>query len=211
MLYGKVKEFIRDYLFGKKVDLDDLNVLRNLPENEVHRTILEEFKRQINQLTVVDRGEAEISNSIKISRTKSFVVQQQDFLVPKKSIFNRVIGDSHFELEFAAFLDKCDDIISFTKNYFAIGFKLEYQNAKGEISNYFPDFLVKTKPGDLWVIETKGLEDVDVAPKRKRLQQWIEDVNSQQSKIKVHELFVPEDEFRKYRPKDFSEAAKLYS
>lgn len=211
VLYGKVKEFIRDHLFGKKVSLDDLNVLRNLSENEVHRTILEEFKRQINQLTVVDRGEAEISNSIKISRTKSFVVQQQDFLVPKKSIFNRVIGDSHFELEFAAFLDKCDDITSFTKNYFAIGFKLEYQNAKGEISNYFPDFLVKTSSSELWVIETKGLEDVDVAPKRKRLQQWIEDVNSQQTKIKVHELFVPEEEFKKYRPKDFTEATRLYS
>lgn len=209
ILYGKVKEFIRDYLFGQKINLDDVNILRNLSETEAKRIILEEFKKQINKLTVVDRGEAEISSSIKISKTRSFVVQQQDRIVPKKSVFNRIIGDSHFELEFAAFLDKCDDIISFAKNYLAIGFKLEYQNAKGEISNYFPDFLVKTKSNELWIIETKGLEDVDVAPKRKRLQQWVKDVNSQQSKLKVHELFVSQEQFEKYRPKNFSELVKI--
>jgi type III restriction enzyme len=209
ILYGVVKEFIRDYLFGEKVDLEDTNVMRNLSETEVRRTIIEEFKRQINKLTVVDRGEAEIASYIKVSNTKSFVVKQQDVLVPKKSVFNRVIGDSHFELEFAAFLDKCDDVISFAKNYLAIGFKLEYQNAKGEISNYFPDFLVKTKQNELWVVETKGLEDVDVEPKWKRLQQWVKDVNLQQSKIKVGELFVAQEQFEKYRPKDFTELLNL--
>lgn len=210
ILYGKVKEFIRGYLFGKEVDINDANILRNLSENEARRTIIEEFEKQINQLTIVDKGEAEISTSIKISKTKPFVVKQQDTLVPKKSVFNRIIGDSHFELEFAAFLDKCEDIVSFAKNYFAVGFKIEYQNARGEISNYFPDFLVKTKSGELWVIETKGLEDVDVAPKRKRLQQWVEDVNAQQSRIKVHELFVNDTKFKEYRPKDFAELVRLF-
>ena len=211
LLYGKVKEFMGEYLFGKKVDLDDTNILRNLSETEVRRTVLEEFKRQINLLTIVDRGDVELANHIKITKTKPFVVHQQEFLMPQKSVFNKIIGDSHLELEFASFLDKCDDIISFTKIYFAIGFKLEYQNSRGEISNYFPDFLVKTRPNELWIVETKGLEDLDVAPKRKRLQQWVEDVNRHQSKIKVHELFVPEEKFKKYRPKDFAEAIKLYS
>lgn len=211
VLYGKVKEFIKDYLFGETVSLDDTNVLRNLSETEAKRTILEEFKKHINELTVVDKGEAEISSHIKISNTKPFVVKQQDRIVPKKSVFNRIIGDSHLELEFAAYLDKCDDIISFAKNYLAIGFKLEYQNAKGEISNYFPDFLVKTKSNELWIVETKGLEDVDVGPKRKRLQQWVKDVNKQQDKIKVHELFVTQGQFEEYRPKDFRELIKLLS
>ncbi len=210
ILYGKVKEFIRGYLFGQEVDINDPNILRNLSETEPRRTIIEEFEKQINKLTVVDKGEAEISTTIKVSNTKSFVVKQQDTLAPKKSVFNRIVGDSHFELEFAAFLDKCDDITSFCKNYFAVGFKLEYQNAKGEISNYYPDFLVKTKPGELWIIETKGLEDVDVEPKRKRLKQWVDDVNAQQNKIEVHELFVPQEKYEEYRPKDFADLIKTF-
>jgi type III restriction enzyme len=208
VLYGKVKTFIRDCLFGETVDLDDGNILRNLSRVEAKRTILEEFKRQINALTVVDSGEAEIVDSIKISDTKSFVVQQQEVLRPKNSVFNRIIGGSHFEMEFAGFLDKCDDIISFAKNYFVIDFKLEYQNSKGEIAHYHPDFLVKTKQNELWVVETKGLEDVDVEPKRKRLQQWVEDVNENQSKITVHELFVTQDDFNNYDFKNFGELTR---
>lgn len=88
---------------------------------------------------------------------------------------------------------------------------MDYQNSKGEISNYYPDFLVKTRQNELWVIETKGLEDVDVALKRKRLQQWVEDVNSQQKKIKVHELFVPEEKYKEFRPSNFEELVKLFS
>jgi type III restriction enzyme len=210
ILYGKVKEFIRDYLFGQTVDISDPNVLRNMSENEVRRTIIETFEKRVNELTVVDKGEAQIASSIKVSKTRSFVVQQQETIIPKKSVFNKIIGDSHFELEFAAFLEKSDDIISYAKNYLAIGFKLDYQNAKGEISNYFPDFFVKTKPNELWVVETKGLEDVDVAPKRKRLQQWVEDVNAQQSKITVHELFVTDAKFKEYRPTSFNGLVKLF-
>ena len=209
ILYGKVKEFIRDYLFSSSVNIDDPNILRNLSETDARRTIIEEFEKHINKLTVVDRGEVEISSSIKISKTKSFVVKPQEIIVPKKSLFNKIIGDSHFELVFAGWLDKCDEVTSFAKNFLAIGFKLEYQNAKGEISNYFPDFLVKTAPNELWVIETKGLEDVDVNPKRKRLQQWVEDINKHQSKIKVHEMFVTQEMYEKYRPKNFAELIKL--
>lgn len=207
VLYGKVKDFIANELFGKTVQLEDMNVLRNLSEIISRRTILETFKKEINTLTVVDKGEAEISNHIKISRTRPFVVKDQGFIMPKKSLFNRIVGDSHLELEFAAFLDKADDVVSFAKNFFAVQFKIDYRNSDGEISNYFPDFIVKTTSGDIYIVETKGHEDLDVAPKRKRLKQWCEDVNAQQKKHTYKDLYVTEDDFKKYRAKSFDELA----
>jgi type III restriction enzyme len=48
-----------------------------------------------------------------------FVATNQEYIIPKKSLFNRIIGDSHFELQFAAFLEECDDVISYSKNYLA--------------------------------------------------------------------------------------------
>lgn len=210
-LYAKVKEFIADYLFGQTIDLTDRNILRNLSEPAASRTIIEGFKKQINELTVTDRGEAQIQNYLKLSQTKSFVITPQDTIVPKKSVFNRVFGDSHFELEFASFLEKCDDVISYAKNYLAIGFKLDYQNAKGEIKDYFPDFFVKTAPNEVWIVETKGLEDVDVEPKRKRLQQWVEDVNREQPRIKVDQLFVNFDDFHRYNPNSFNQLLSLFN
>ncbi len=211
VLYGKVKDFVADELFGKPVQLEDMNVLRNLSEIISRRTILETFKKEINDLTVVDKGEAEISNHIKISKTRPFVVKDQGFIMPKKSLFNRIVGDSHLELEFAAFLDKADDVVSFAKNFFAVQFKIDYRNSDGEISNYFPDFIVKTVSGDIYIVETKGHEDLDVAPKRKRLKQWCEDVNAEQKKHVYKDLYVTEEDFKNYRTANFLQLAEALS
>jgi len=129
VLYPKVKEFVRDSLFDRQVTLDDLNTLRNLSELAATRTLIETFKKEINALTVQDKGDARIQDTIKLRKTRPFVVKEQGYLVPKKSIFNKIIGDSNLELLFAAFLDGCDDIVSYAKNYLAVHFKLDYVNA----------------------------------------------------------------------------------
>jgi len=103
VLYGKVKEFIRNELFGVNVDLDNLNTLRNLSELEASKTLIETFKKEINSLTVQNRGDAEIRDTIKLRKTRPFVVKEQGYIIPKKSIFNKIIGDSHLELQFASF------------------------------------------------------------------------------------------------------------
>ena len=118
-------------------------------------------------------------------------------------MFNRVIGDSQFELTFADFLEQCDDVVSYTKNYLAVNFKLDYVNAKGDISNYYPDFIVKLSNGRVVIVETKGQEDLNVPPKMERLQQWCEDVNRVQTKTKYDFVFVDDVGFTKYNPKTF--------
>jgi type III restriction enzyme len=205
VLYGKVKEFIGQHLFTSVVDIDDLNTIRNLSELEATKTIIETFKKKINDLTIQDKGSAEIRDYIKLRQTRPFVVKEQGYLIAQKSVFNKIIGDSHLELLFASFLEKCDDIISYAKNYFAVNFRIDYVNADGNISNYYPDFIVKTSPKDIFIVETKGLEDLDVPLKMERLKKWCEDINSTQNKIQFDYVFVDEEEFEKYSPKSFKE------
>nr|VFJ95228.1 MAG: hypothetical protein BECKLFY1418B_GA0070995_10675 [Candidatus Kentron sp. LFY] len=64
VLYGKVKSFVRDSLFGKVVDLESSNTLRNLSEPTATKTVIEGFKRAIDDLTVRDRGGVEIHGTI---------------------------------------------------------------------------------------------------------------------------------------------------
>lgn len=210
VLYGKVKEFVANNLFDKKVDLEDMNTLRNLSEIEATRTIIETFTKEINNLTVQDRGDAEVSKMMKVGDTRPIVVKGQEVLIPQKSVFNRIIGDSHFELVFASNLEKFEDVLSYAKNYFAVGFRLDYQNADGEISNFHPDFFVKTKPNELWIVETKGREDLDDPLKIGRLEQWCEDVNAQQAKLKINWLYVTQDEFEKQAFHNFSDVIKTF-
>ncbi len=205
VLYGKVKSFIQDELFNTRVDLDSLNTLRNLSELEASKTLVENFKKQINALTVQDKGDAEIRDYIKLRKTRPFVAKEQGYLVPKKSVFNKIIGDSHLELQFAAFLEECDDIISYVKNYFSVHFKIDYVNADGDISNYYPDFIVKKSEKEVFIIETKGLEDLDVPLKMERLKQWCVDINKAQSEIIYDYVFVNEEGFKNYKPTSFNE------
>src|SRR5690606_16993407 len=125
-----------------------------------------------------------------LRQTRPFIVKNQGYLMPKKSVFNRVIGDSQFELEFASFLENCSDVMSFAKNYLAVHFKLDYVNADGDIANYYPDFLVKLSPGRVVVVETKGLEDLDVPLKLQRLHQWCEDINALQAEVNYDFVYV---------------------
>jgi len=204
VLYGKVKNFVQYQLFGKPVNLDDPNTLRNLSELVATKTIIENFNTAINDLTVQDKGDTEIHHRIKLRQTRPFVAKNQPYLVPKKSVFSKIIADSHFELEFASFLEGCEDVVSYAKNYFAINFKLDYVNADGDISNYYPDFFVNTTEGVIYVVETKGQEDLDVPQKMERLAMWCEDINRVQSEATFDFVFVDQEGFEQYRPTSFN-------
>jgi len=210
VLFGKVKEFVQTDLFDRTVDLDHPNTLRNLSELAATKTLIETFKKAINTLTVRDKGNAEIRDTIKLRKTRPFVVKDQEYFVPKKSVFNRVIGDSHLELQFASFLEGCPDVVAYAKNYFAVHFKLDYVNADGNISNYYPDFLVKLADKRTIIVETKGLEDLDVALKMQRLWQWCEDVNRVQSKIEYDFVFVDQEGFDNYKPSSFKQLVESF-
>ncbi len=205
VLYGKVKAFVQHELFDRPVDLEDPNTLRNLSELAATKTLIETFKKAINALTVRDKGDAEIRDTIKLRQTRPFVAKDQGYLVPKKSVFNRIIGDRHFELVFASFLEGCDDVVSFAKNYLAVHFKLDYVNADGDISNYYPDFLVKLARNRIFIVETKGLEDLDVPLKMQRLRQWCEDINRVQADVKYDFVYVDQESFEQYRPTSFKQ------
>jgi type III restriction enzyme len=210
VLFGEVKEFVKDYLFENTVNLEDLNVLRNLSEVEATKMIIETFKKEINNLTVRDVGDTEVKNYIKISDSKPFVVNDKKYLLPKKSVFNKIVGDSEFELEFSDFLERCDDIISFAKNYYEVHFKLDYKNADGSIAYYYPDFFVKQDDKTIYVIETKGREDLDDPLKIERLKQWCDDANDRQKKITYKMLYVKQEDWEKYKPKDFQDAVRVF-
>lgn len=210
ILYGIVKTFIQNQLFNQHVELDNPNTLRNLSEPAACSTIIQTFKKAINNLTIQEKGDAEIRDFIKLRRTRPFVVKDQAYIIPKKSIFNRIIGDSHLELLFARFLEDCNDVVAYAKNYWAVHFKLDYVNANGDISNYYPDFIVKLSCGSVVIVETKGLEDLDVPFKIERLQQWVDDINLAQTSVNYDFAYVDQESFEKYRPTSFKQLLEIF-
>ncbi len=180
-LYPKVKAFMAERLFVRPVDLDDPVVLRNLSEPEVSKVLFDSFRAAINVLTVRDSGPSRIDGFIRLRDTRPFRTEPRRYLPAKKSVFNRVVGEARadgLELAFAAFLEAAPDVQSYGKNYMAVGFKLDYVRANGDLSNYIPDFVVRTNDGANWVVETKGREELDLPQKMARLREWCADITA---------------------------------
>jgi type III restriction enzyme len=182
ILYPKVRSFMTENLFQTSpVNLEDPVVLRNLSEPEAGKILFDAFKIAINALTIHDTGSVRIEDRIRLRDTRPFRTENRPYLAPKKSLFSKIVGEPHaggFELIFASFLDAAPDVSAFGKNYLAVGFKIDYVKADGDLSNYVPDFLVKTADGTVWIIETKGREERDLPQKMARLSQWCMDATS---------------------------------
>ncbi len=57
----------------------------------------------------------------------------------------------------------------------------------------------------VYIIETKGREDLEDPLKINRLKQWCKDANKRQTKIEYRMLYVKQEEWEKFKPKTFKE------
>jgi type III restriction enzyme len=111
------------------------------------------------------------------------------------------VNSGGFELAFATFLEAAPDVKAFTKNYLAIGFKFDYVKANGDLSNYIPDFIVRSGDNTVWIIETKGREELDLPQKMARLQQWCVDATAaEENGIQYDFIYVDQTSFEKHKP-----------
>lgn len=98
-------------------------------------------------------------------------------------------------------------VASFAKNYLAVGFQLDYVEANGDLSSYVPDFLVKAEDGTIFVVETKGREELDLPQKMGRFRQWCADATDASRAAggsAYHFVYVNQEGFEAHRPMTFA-------
>ncbi len=200
-LYPKIKQFVQFSLFDKEVDLESTQVAKNLTDPIVQRTILICFEQAINNQTIKEKDDFSLLQHKKLSASKQFWIKNRSHsrYEPQYSIFNTIVGDSEFEIEFAQLLDYLAqkwEIVSFAKNYQQLNIWIDYQDTKNTISHYYPDFFVKHHNGDVTIIETKWREEVNDLLKVKRLRQYCEDA-SKFDTVKYHTLYIKQEDFEK--------------
>jgi type III restriction enzyme len=82
----------------------------------------------------------------------------------------------------------------------------------GDLSSYFPDFIVRDTGGKVWIIETKGSEELELPQKMARLRQWCEDADAADGNSPRYDfLFVDQTSFETQQPKTMAELAASFT
>ena len=209
ILAGLVKEYIENALFGGVYSMDEEYVLRRLNRPDAKHAILQAFRSAIWKRSVEQREVRPTGETLRLRDAPGFEWSDaRDRVVypGAKTVFNLVACDNRYEAEFAQFLDRAGDVAGYGKNAPQVRFTLEYQNSQGALRLYYPDFIVRLVNGDHWLVETKGLEDVEVARKDARALQWSRDAASLTG-VRWNYLKVHDRDFRRSTAQSFWELA----
>jgi type III restriction enzyme len=202
-LAPKVWEFFEERAFGERVNMDSPAIVKAMNHRVSGYVVLDVFgkalkDRIIEQLEPTIEGEAH-----KLSSMQPFAFSRK-VLEARKCVFNLVPCDNDFEYAFARFLENAKDVEAFSKLPQQFGFSIEYTDNNANLRYYYPDFVVKTETGEMWLVETKGQESLEVAFKDRAAQMWCENatiLTDQQWRY----VKVPQKEYLKLQPVEFTD------
>ena len=109
----------------------------------------------------------------RLSETPKFPWSRPRLAAPNR-VFNLVPCANEFEKEFARFPHDAADVKRFAKLPEQFSFAMEYTDAVGNLRYYEPDFVAVVADGAHYFLETKGLEDVNVAFRCRAAHLWCE-------------------------------------
>ena len=116
-----------------------------------------------------------------------------------------------FEVSFAAFLEAAPDVTAFAKTI-SPSVSNWITSANGDLSNYTPDFIVRTTDRLIWLVETKGRAELDLPQKMARLKQYCADATAAEENGQRYDfVFVDQTGFEKHAPKHFTALAASFT
>lgn len=206
-LAPKVREFLQDFAFGEKVDLDNQSMIKAISSPVAQHVTIKAFAALLREVVVEDLQPFLESAGQPLSTCEPFPWSRPT-APASKTVFNLVAADNQFEKAFAVFLQNAEDVNRFAKIPERFGFTIAYTDSVSNLRYYEPDFVAVTANGIYHLIETKGQENIDVAHKDRAAVLWCENA-SLLTGVEWHYLKVPQKEFEKLHPDDFSDLIAL--
>jgi len=201
-LAPKVRVFLQDKAFGETVDLRAPAMVKAISSNVAQYVTVKTFVEALRKLVVSELQPHLVNAGRPLSETPAFPWSRPT-LAAGKCVFNLVPCDNEFEKEFAKFLQRSDDVERFAKLPQQFAFTIEYTDNVGNLRYYEPDFVAVTTDGAHYLIETKGLEDVNVAFKDRAAHLWCENATVLTGTPWAY-VKVLQTDFNELRPEDFA-------
>jgi type III restriction enzyme len=201
-LAPKVRVFLQEKAFGETVELWQPAMVKAISSNVAQYVTVKTFVEALRKLVVSELQPQLLNAGRPLSETPTFPWSRPT-LAARKCVFNLVPCDNEFEKEFAKFLQRSDDVERFAKLPQQFAFTIEYTDNVGNLRYYEPDFVAVTTDGRHYLIETKGLEDVNVALKDRAAHLWCENAGVLTGTPWAY-VKVLQKEFETLQPEDFA-------
>jgi type III restriction enzyme len=202
-LVPRVRQFLETCVFGQAVDLEDPTVVKALTSRVVAHVTIQTLAAALRHLAVEEKEPVLLHEGRRLSETPPFPFARET-MPATKTIFNRVAPDNDFERRFARFLEEALDVVAFAKLPEQFGFSIAYTDAAINLRYYEPDFVAVLSDGRHALIETKGLEDVNVAHKDQAARRWCE-VATVLTGQPWHFVKVPQAGFESLQPSEYAD------
>ncbi len=206
-LAPKVREFLESKAFGGPVTLNEPAMIKAISSNVAQYVTVKTFAEALRKIVITELEPQLLHAGRALSETPAFPWSRAT-LAAQKCVFNLVPCDNEFEKEFAKFLEKAPDVQRFAKLPEQFNFAIEYTDNAGNLRYYEPDFVVVTGDGVHYLVETKGLEDTNVANKDRAAQLWCENTTRLAGKPWAY-LKVLQTAYRQLQPTRFEDLSIL--
>jgi type III restriction enzyme len=207
VLAPKVREFLERKAFGVAVNLNELSMLKAIGSNVAQYVTVKTFVDALGKLVVEQLQPQLLDAGRRLSETPPFPWSRPT-LASVKCVFNLVPCDNDLERDFAQFLHNAGDVERFAKLPPQFGFAIEYMDNMSNLRYYEPDFVAVTADAVHYIVETKGLEDVNVINKDRAAQLWCENATNLTGKPWEY-LKVRQREFTSLQPSSFTDLLVL--
>src|SRR5712691_498284 len=202
-LAPKVWTFFEQRAFGGKVAMESPAIVQAMNHRVAGYVVLDVFARALKD-RLIEQVEPTIEGDGRLlSRMEPFAFSRP-VLEARKCVLNLVPCDNDFEYEFAKFLESAKDVYAFSKLPQQFGFSIEYTDNNANLRYYYPDFVVKTEQREMWLVETKGQESLEVAFKDRAAHMWCENATRLTGE-QWRYVKVPQKEYEKLQPVEFSD------
>ena len=194
-----LQTFLEEMLFERKSSIFDTNLIARLGDPDVAEYIRAVFVPLIRARTITREARARTPEFIALSGWKPYQVthsERHPTLDARNTLFNLVPCNRELEVAVAKFADHATDVTAFAKNAGPQCLRIDYLSEGGRLAFYTPDFFIRTKNGQYYLIETKGRVDRDVSRKAKAAVAWCQSASTKL--ITWEYLYVPQGVFSSF-------------
>lgn len=206
-LVPKIRQFLQDVAFGETVNLDDPTMIKAISHPVTQHVTVKAFVAALREKITEEQTPVLENEGRKLSTCPGFPWSRPTYPADK-TVFNLVPADNEFEKTFAKFLDKAAGVVRFAKLPRSFNFSIPYTDSVANLRYYEPDFVAVTTDGTHHLIETKGLEDVNVQYKDRAANLWCENASMLTGTEWLYKI-VKQKEFEKLQPNDFEDLVAL--